>query len=146
MPKFEDKFVYRVYDESLKGKRVFYSNSIPKLAKYVEENDERFVGTIVGTNNTTYSFHIKDKENYMFVYFDLDYKFLADDDSKRLVTNRELAMWLSRGNGEICISSYIKLSYHLYEKDDELVENVLVRKWCDDGWYKPSRQYLGLGD
>ena len=145
MPKFEDKFVYRVYDESLKGKRVFYSNSIPKLAKYVEENDERFVGTIVGTNNTTYSFHIKDKENYMFVYFDPDYKFLTDDDSKRLVTNRELAMWLSKGNGEICMSD-IKLTYHLYENDNELVTDILVRKWCDDGWHKPTRQYLGLGD
>ena len=55
-------------------------------------------------------------------------------------------MWFSRGNGEICISSDIKLSYHLYEKDDELVENVLVRKWCDDDWYKPSRQYLGKGE
>ena len=29
----------------------------------------------------------------------------------RLVTNRELAMWLSKGNGEICISD-IKLTYH----------------------------------
>ena len=145
MPKFEDKFVYRVYDESLKGKRVFHSNSIPKLAKYVEENDERFVGTVIGTNNDTYSFHIKDKENYMFVYFDPDYKFLTDDDSKRLVTNRELAMWLSKGNGEICMSD-IKLTYHLYENDNELVTDILVRKWCDDGWHKPTRQYLGLGD
>lgn len=145
MPKFEDKFVYRVYDESLKGKRVFYSDSIPKLAKYVEENDERFVGTIVGTNNATYSFHIKDKENYMFVYFDPDYKFLADD-SKRFVTNRELAMWLSKGNGEICMCSDIKLTYHQYENDNELVTDILVRKWCDDGWHRPTRQYLGLGD
>ena len=145
MPRFEDKFVYRVYDESLKGKRVFYSDSIPKLAKYVEDNDERFIGTVIGTYNATYSFHIKDKENYMFVYFDPDYKFLADDDSKRLVTNRELAMWLSKGNGEICMSD-IKLTYHQYEKDDELVTDILVRKWCDDGWHKPTRQYLGLRD
>lgn len=145
MPKFEERFLYRVYDESLKGKRVFYSDSIPKLAKYVEDNDERFIGTVVGTNNTTYSFHIKDKENYMFVYFDPDYKFLADDSSKRLATNRELAMWLSKGNGEICMSD-IKLTYHQYEKDDELVTDILVRKWCDDGWHKPTRQYLGLGD
>ena len=67
-------------------------------------------------------------------------------EGEKPITYRELAMWLSKGNGEICMSSGIKLSYHLYEKDDELVENVLVRKWCDDGWHKPSRQYLGLGD
>ena len=53
-------------------------------------------------------------------------------------------MWLSRGNGEICMSSYIKLSYHLYEKDDELVENVLVRKWDDVAWHLPTASYLGL--
>ena len=146
MPKFEEKYIHRLWNGDLLGKRVFYSDSIPKLARYVEENDERFVGIVVGTNNTTYSFHIKDKENYMFVYFDPDYKFLADDDSKRLVTNRELAMWLSKGNGEICMCSDIKLTYHLYENDNELVTDILVRKWCDDGWHKPTRQYLGLGD
>ena len=54
-------------------------------------------------------------------------------------------MWLSKGNGEICMSD-IKLTYHQYEKDDELVTDILVRKWCDDDWYKPTRQYLGLGD
>ena len=54
-------------------------------------------------------------------------------------------MWLSKGNGEICMSD-IKLTYHQYENDDELVTDILVRKWCDDGWYKPTRQYLGLGD
>ena len=63
----------------------------------------------------------------------------------RLATNRELAMWLSKGNGEICMSD-IKLTYHQYDKDDEPVTDILVRKWCDDGWYKPTRQYLGLGD
>ena len=67
-------------------------------------------------------------------------------EKEKLITNRELAMWLSKGNGEICMSSNIKLSYHLYEKDDELVTDILVRKWCDDGWHKPTRQYLGLGD
>ena len=50
MPRFEDRFLHRVYDESLKGKRVFYADSIPELAKYVEDNDERFVGTVIGTN------------------------------------------------------------------------------------------------
>ena len=63
----------------------------------------------------------------------------------RLATNRELAMWLSKGNGEIRMSD-IKLTYHQYEKDDELVTDILVRKWCDDGWHKPTCQYLGLGD
>ena len=68
------------------------------------------------------------------------------DDSKRLATNRELAMWLSKGNGEICMYSDITLTYHQYEQDDELVTDILVRKWCDDSWHKPTRQYLGLGD
>ena len=146
MPKFEERYLYRLWNEELLGKRVFYSDSIPKLKEYVEANDERFVGTVVGTNNAKYPFYIKDKENYMFVYFDPDYKFLADDSARRLVTNRELAMWLSKGNGEICMNTDIKLTYHQYERDDELVTDILVRKWCDDGWHKPTRQYLGLGD
>lgn len=70
MPKFEEKYIRRLWNEELIGKRVFYADSIPKLEKYVETNDERFIGTIVGTHNTTYSFHIEDHDNYMFVYFD----------------------------------------------------------------------------
>lgn len=62
---------------------------------------------------------------------------------EKLVTNKELAMWLAKGNGEICISG-INFSYHNYENDYGLVTDILVRKWGDEGWYKPTRQYLGL--
>lgn len=58
------------------------------------------------------------------------------------VTNRELAEWLARGNGEICMSD-IRLSYHNYEEDDKPVTEMFVRKW-DDVWHRPTRQYLGL--
>lgn len=60
---------------------------------------------------------------------------------KPAVTNRELAEWLARGNGEICMYG-IRSSYLNYENDNEPVAEALVRKWDDEGWHRPTHQYL----
>lgn len=180
MPKFEEKYVRRLWNDELIGKRVFYADSLSKLEKYVESNDERFFGTIVGTHNTTYSFHIEDKDNYMFCYFDpyWELKIAYEQgckilalfpsgvwvvvknpkwnyppehyrikpnyiDYKRLATGRQIAEWLEKGCGEISTSKYDALS-SIYEKSDEPVRDILVRKYEHDTWNEPTLRYLGL--
>lgn len=64
------------------------------------------------------------------------------------VTHRELARWLSEGNGEVMWANNV-LSNWNYSTDDEskaLDENLSVRKWDDTEWHKPTREYLGLED
>ena len=63
-----------------------------------------------------------------------------------LVTYRELARWLAKGNGEAMWSSTV-LSNWNYTTDEEnkvLDESLSVRKWDDTEWHKPTREYLGL--
>ena len=65
-----------------------------------------------------------------------------------LVTYRELAHWLAKGNGEVMWANNV-LSNWNYSTDEEskaLDESLSVRKWDDTEWHKPTREYLGLED
>lgn len=65
-----------------------------------------------------------------------------------LVTYRELAHWLSKGNGEVMWANNV-LSNWNYSTDEEnkaLDESLSVRKWDDTEWHKPTREYLGQED
>lgn len=68
------------------------------------------------------------------------------------VTNRELARWLAQGRGEcrLCsmgdVSPYAQMAFRYCDKDGFLPVKgiVLVRKWDDKEWHKPTREYMGL--
>ena len=66
----------------------------------------------------------------------------------KLVTYRELARWLSEGNGEVMWSNavYTEWSYINDEENKAINESLSVRKWDDTQWHKPTREYLGLED
>lgn len=64
----------------------------------------------------------------------------------KLVTYRELERWLAEGNGEVlyrgtCLSNW---TYSRIQENDSVRETMLVRKWDDTEWHKPTREYLGL--
>lgn len=68
------------------------------------------------------------------------------DKGSELATNRELARWLAKGNGEVMWANNV-LSNWNYSTDDEnkaIDESLYVRKWDDMEWHKPTREYLGL--
>lgn len=65
----------------------------------------------------------------------------------RRATNRELAKWLSQGNGQksgdkgvACIS----YSYGHLADDCEIDKNVVIRKWEDTEWHEPTIDYMGI--
>ena len=64
------------------------------------------------------------------------------------VTHRELSLWLAEGNGEAKVvkTVFIHWTYEETEANDNVGENVSVRKWDDTEWHKPTREYLGLED
>lgn len=66
----------------------------------------------------------------------------------RRATNRELAKWLVLGNGQYKVSGRIWTEYHydIGQDDDACSNFILVRKWDDMEWHKPTREYLGLED
>lgn len=62
------------------------------------------------------------------------------------MTNRQLSMWLAKGNGERSgdrlINSY---QHHAYDKNEAnkfVANNILVRKWGSEEWIEPTTDLL----
>ena len=66
----------------------------------------------------------------------------------KLVTYRELARWLSEGNGEVKDDDvvYSNCNYYNYQENNPIKDSLLVRKWDETEWHKPTREYFGLED
>ena len=67
----------------------------------------------------------------------------------RRATNRELAKWLVLGHGQYQVSGgriWTEHHYDIGQDDDACSKFILVRKWDDTEWHKPTREYLGLED
>ncbi len=68
---------------------------------------------------------------------------------EKLATKRELAQWLAKGNGELQVSrgdQFGCFSEYIYDAKDanEPTDIPCVRKWEDEEWHTPTREYMGL--
>ena len=68
----------------------------------------------------------------------------------RRATNRELAKWLVLGNGQYKVNGVSNLwtehHYDIGQDDDACSKFIKARKWGDNEWHEPTREYLGLED
>lgn len=189
---FEERFVHRVWSDELIGKKAFFADYEDDLKAFVEDENKNFYGTVIRKfGDGRFPFQMENGGHYAYCYCDpylelkitfkqgkeiealmpdgiwqtienpefvyppenyrikskvvIDNKEFVRTDKyckKPAVTNRELAEWLARGNGEILMYG-IRSSYLNYENDGEPVaEAAFVRKWNDEGWHKPTHQYL----
>lgn len=73
------------------------------------------------------------------------------EEPKKPVTNSELSQWLAKGNGYIKNTKYTNMVYTNFAYEDSMADEpiekfILIRKWKDTEWHKPTREYLGLED
>ena len=85
-----------------------------------------------------------------------DHEYRIMQEEQKPVTNRELALWLVRGNGQIYhyddtgFRTEAKTSHGYHQEEDNYDCNVCkdlhckIRKWEDSEWHEPSREYMGL--
>lgn len=89
---------------------------------------------------------------------------IPDPSKPRRATNRELARWLARGNGQIQYDDKTKnfgkspdgerhnalkstTIFEYFGADDFYVAaDIRVRKWHDTEWHEPTVDYLGIDD
>ena len=66
----------------------------------------------------------------------------------KLVTCRELASWIAKGNGEVKADDVVYSNWNYYneQENNPIKDSLLVRKWDEKEWHKPTREYLGLED
>lgn len=83
---------------------------------------------------------------------DADYKIPNSMKDER-ITNRELAEWLAKGNGELCMGIYEafittvsnEFSYLENKWDAKVDMDIRVRKWGkNECWHEPTYGYCGV--
>lgn len=149
--KFDKKYVHFVWDDILIGKKVFFADGIENL-KMIVENENNIAFNNYGPvklNDLESSNHpfIDDSTGYewTFVYYDPSY---VKVDKGSVVTERDLAKWLARGKGEWTKSSSFDSSTsfkYLKEYGNYPIDGrILIRRWDDEEWVKPSKEYMEL--
>ena len=68
------------------------------------------------------------------------------EESSRQATAIQLAEWVSKGFRIIKRAGYITNHVSFDEESENIPvgDEILVRKWGDKEWHKPTREYLGL--
>ena len=65
---------------------------------------------------------------------------------KKRMTNRQLSMWLAKGNGEYSndrkLNSYQHRAYDKNEANKFVDDGTLVRKWDSEEWIEPTTDLL----
>ena len=71
----------------------------------------------------------------------------TEEPKPRRATNRELAKWIARGNGEVKDIIDVVLSFCSYPtglENTEVRNGIKTRKWDDTEWHEPTVDYIGL--
>lgn len=75
------------------------------------------------------------------------YDHCAEIPKPRRATNRELVKWLSAGYGEYKNTINLitnSFTYDESETNNEVNNDIKVRKWDDIAWHEPTIDYMGI--
>lgn len=65
---------------------------------------------------------------------------------KKRMTNRQLAMWLAKGNGEVAMNEGCAVLHHFdygnEEANEPILASIRVRKWDSEEWVEPTVDLL----
>lgn len=87
-----------------------------------------------------------------------DHEYRIKPEEEMPVTNKELALWLAQGNGQIYhhddsgFRTEVKTSHGYHQEKDSFDCNInqnlhcKIRKWGETEWVTPTREYMGLED
>lgn len=74
----------------------------------------------------------------------MEYRIVEEKKVSAVLTRQQLCMWLAKGNGEYMYKGmqnvYSDTCYNKNNANDELDENILVRRWGDE-WHEPTVEY-----
>ena len=152
MSAFNKEYVYFMRNEELCGRYGYFADSIDTLVDRVTSDYHRYWGRLSSEISNNCSFPLvneEDGQNYKFFYSDPKWNRAAPHN--RRATNRELAHWLNKGNGE-CISvddrgwkSQCRTTWPYNElNENAIVHSVYIRKWYDTEWHDPDASYMEL--
>lgn len=108
-------------------------------AGLADKPQEKIVSAIIKTKNGDIRIVTADLEYY---------NYCADIPEKpkpRMATNKELAKWCAKGNGQVLGTDISTIYKYSGSKDDcEVSLFFKVRKWEDIGWHEATVDYMGI--
>lgn len=140
--KYGEIYTYKNAEEAkaFVGKKGLFSENLRAICKASE------LGTYVGileriVSEDEYPFKRKPKECGPIIRNQFFRPILEEDEE--LMTNRQLAEWLAKGNGEYSYeTSSLTFNYWQYSKGDEdkpVGGYFRIRRWRDTEWSKPTK-------
>lgn len=142
---FDKKRVYSATDaDKVKlGSIGYFADSLGQLKTLVEYGKAGDMHSLT----TVYS----EDSAYRFSYGAMQWNlfYLIEERKEELCTHKELAYWLTKGNGERkFVHDDVASTYFHYDVENEdtpLKEATYeVRKWGDKKWHTPTREYMGF--
>lgn len=132
--KFEDKFVHFRWDDSLKGKKVFYADSISTLEEDVAKGED--IMTLIGAANKhdTSPFCIEDEDgtttDWKFIYYDPNYEVKLAFEKGMVIQYKakDTGNWCDWDNSLCKCSFHEDIEYRVKPEEDD---NEKVLKWTD---------------
>ena len=128
------------YDDKTSFKFFYYD---PNYELKVAREEGKTIQVLYGSDwyDITPDYELIDNETYR-----IEPKSKLEEEKP--ITYRELAMWLSKGNGGFFLEcEHIgghSLFYTSHLANEPVPERFLIRKWEDSEWVKPTREYMGL--
>ena len=134
--KYGEVFDYRTAEEAKKyiGKKGAFSDTLKRIIECPMQGWESSLTKV--EEEKSCPFNGKGLCSFQF------FRPILEEDEP-LMTNRQLAEWLAKGNGECSYKDSKQAFYSWpYSKDNEdkpFEDNILIRRWRDTEWSKPTK-------
>lgn len=133
--KYGEIYTYRNAEEAKKfvGKKGVFSDCLRRVG---ETPSNCFEGTLVKIKKEAAGpFNVA--EGYGFQLF----RPILEEDER--MTNRQLAEWVAKGNGEYSFgqssTAFCSYDYSRANEHDSVSATTLIRRWKDTDWMKPTK-------
>ena len=136
MPRFdESKVINTLHAEKAElGKKYWYADNVTSLKYYVERDFRDRLGRLEYIYARGGLFELDSGRYYLLYPY--------EEPPKKRMTNRQLAEWLAKGNGQYTTGGtiYHKLDYTNWDNADEntLKEGYKIRSWDSEEWIEPT--------
>lgn len=120
------------------GKKYWYADDVTKLKYYVEQDRRDKSGELKYIDREYSLFEIIPDSNYGGYWYLL---YPYEEPSKKRMTNRQLAEWLAKGNGQYTTGGtiYHRLGYSCNNEDAQILKECYkIRSWGSEEWIEPT--------
>lgn len=135
MPQFDESKVINAlhFEKAEIGKKYWYADNIASLKREVERDFKERLGRLEDIYPESGLFEIESVRWYLLYPY--------EEPPEKRMTNRQIAEWLARGNGEYSRDAYdrayAEYSYFKSESNNEVDSDMKIRSWDSEEWVEP---------